>query len=178
MTGAAGEPISQHPVDRLIRELIRTGRAATAAEVQQIIERLATAPFNPRQRRVRGEERGASYQGYTLGPREDALRYHLIKRVVIEKQWAEGTTEEQYLADLRRAASWVAARLVVFERRGGFLAATITPTDLVISAARRGPRSLPAVLVIYAADRGIIVSGYQFSSLETVRIPEEARWLR
>lgn len=155
MSGAGGGGISQHPVDRLIRELIRTGRPATPEEVERIIERMATVPFNPRQRRVRGEERGASYQGYTLGAREEALRYHLIKRIVIEKQWAEGTTEEQYLTDLRRAVSSSAARLVVFERRGGFL-----------------------MLVIYAADRGIIVSGYQFSSLETVRIPEEARWLR
>lgn len=178
MSGAGGGGISQHPVDRLIRELIRTGRPATPEEVERIIERMATVPFNPRQRRVRGEERGASYQGYTLGAREEALRYHLIKRVVIEKQWAEGTTEEQYLADLRRAVSSSAARLVVFERRGGFLAATITPTDLVIPVARHGSRSLPVMLVIYAADRGIIVSGYQFSSLETVRIPEEARWLR
>jgi len=34
------------------------------------------------------------------------------------------------------------------------------------------------LLVIYSADRGIIVTGYQFSELPETGIPSEARWLK
>lgn len=88
MTSAAGDArrsaLSQHPVDLLIRELLRTGRPAATEEIAQIIDRMATAPFNPQDRRVPTKERGARYRGYTLGARADSLTYHLIKRVVIE----------------------------------------------------------------------------------------------
>ena len=45
-------------------------------------------------------------------------------------------------------------------------------------AASQGLRALPHLLVLYAADRGMIVSGYQFSGRETLAIPQEARWLK
>ncbi len=37
---------------------------------------------------------------------------------------------------------------------------------------------LPELLVIYSADRGILVTGYQCSSLATAAIPKEALWLK
>jgi hypothetical protein len=169
---------SQLPVDQLIRELVDTGRAATDEEVVRIIDRMASVPFKLEVGPVRRRDRGASHQGQTLGARADALTYHLIKRVAIERQWGQATTANEYLADLRRAIQLSDARLGVFFRRGGYIAATITPTNLVLPLARRGPRLLPNLLVIYSADRGIILSGYQFSTLEQTGIPEEVRWLR
>ena len=62
--------------------------------------------------------------------------------------------------------------------RGGPIATTMTPTTQVIPTRRRGARSLPILLVIYSADRGMIISGYQVSAVGLVRIPAEARWLR
>jgi hypothetical protein len=38
-------PLSQHPADQLIRELIHTGRPATKDEVEAIIERMATIRY-------------------------------------------------------------------------------------------------------------------------------------
>ncbi len=38
--------------------------------------------------------------------------------------------------------------------------------------------SLPEILVVYSADRGMIITGYQLSSLSQTGIPAEARWLR
>jgi hypothetical protein len=32
-------------------------------------------------------------------------------------------------------------------------------------------------LAVYSADRGIILSGYQISGLETAGIPESVQWL-
>ena len=67
---------SQHPVDRLIRELVDTGRAATAEEVMRIGDRMATVLFASHEVRIYPEEQGASYQGVTLGVRADSLTYH------------------------------------------------------------------------------------------------------
>jgi hypothetical protein len=106
------------------------------------------------------------------------LFFHLVKRVVVEEQWRDGTTAEQYLADLRRSIRAPAARLVAYADRGGAIAATITPTVAVVPEARLGAQAQANLLVIYSADRGIIVTGYQFSTLGKTRIPPEAVWLR
>lgn len=89
-----------------------------------------------------------------------------------------GTAAQQYVADLRQAVRSVTARLIVFERRGGFIAATITETDRVISAERQGPSVLSNLLVVYSADRGTILTGYQFFTLTQTGIPRGARWLK
>jgi hypothetical protein len=176
MVGADHRPGS-HPVDHLVQELVRTGRAATADEVERIGERIATATFGPSEVRVRPRERGLSYQGRALRTRDDSLFVHLVRRVVLERQWAAGTTADDYLADLRQAVRSPQRRLAIYLRRGGHLAATISPTLSGVPASRRGPEALPWLLVVYSADRGIIVSGYQISGSETAAIPEDARWL-
>lgn len=175
---AGAEKHSQHPVDRLIRELIQTGRQATTEEIERIIERMATAPFDRRVLPVPAQLRGTPYQGRALGTREDALFIHLVQRVIRDGQWAEGITELDYVADLRRAVRAPPARLVIYQRRGGPVAATFTPSDRVLPASRRGPKALPWLYVVYSADRGIIVSGYQTSGLQTLSVPGDARWLR
>jgi hypothetical protein len=170
--------LSPDPIDQLIREVIDTPRAVTTHEVQRIIERIASAPFNPAVVRVPGRERGAKYVGRTLGARESSLDYHLVKRVVIERQWAEGTTADDYLDDLRRAARSDAAHLALFAERGDHIVAVATPTADVVPANRRGEEWQPNVLVVYSADRGMIRTGYQFSSLQAVDVPVEVQWLR
>ncbi|MGH2353029.1 MAG: hypothetical protein ACRDJN_15575 [Chloroflexota bacterium] len=175
---APAAAVSQHAVDRLIRELSQTDREATPAEVDQIIERMATAPFDSQTYTVRTKHRGLTYLERSLGPREPSLFYHLVKRVVAEEQWAYGTTESEYLTDLRDAVRSAAARLVVYARRGGSIAVTLTPTSATVPPERRTPASLPLLLVVYSADRGMMISGYQISGLETAGIPQEARWLK
>jgi len=105
--------LSQHPTDRLIREIIETRRRVTPREVEQIVDRIVEAPFNRRDRRVPPSECGVSYLGQTLAARVDSFTYHLFKRVVIEEQWAPGTTGDEYLQDLRRAAVDSEARVAV-----------------------------------------------------------------
>ncbi len=174
----AGAQTSQHPTDRLIRELIQTGRDATPAEVDSIIERMATAPFDRSIVRVDLEHRGMQWRGRTLGARADSLAYHLFQRVMLEQQWAEGTTEGQYVGDVQDAARSPEARVAVYERRGGHVAAIVSRTADAVPVSRRGAGSLPDLFIAYSADRGIIVTGYQVSSIETVSIPKEARWLK
>lgn len=170
--------VSRHPVDELIRELVRSGRPATDDEIQRLIERIATVPFEPRDLRVRVRHRGIQYEGHVLAARSPSLIYHVVKRVLVEEQWADGTTPEEYLGDLRRAVHSPSVRLGVYERQGGPIATTPARTQELVSMERQGSGMLPLLLVVYSADRGIIVTGYQISGLETADIPEDARWLR
>jgi hypothetical protein len=173
-----GGGFSQHSVDQLIRALLRTGQVATPEEVAWLIERMATAPFNPAVVPIAPHHRGLTYQGQRLGAHADSLTYHLIQRVVIEGQWTAGTTGGQYLEDLRRAFIAPSARLAVYPRRGDTIAATVTPTADAVPLERRTLKSLPDLLVIYSANWGTILSGYQISGVERTGIPQEAKWLR
>lgn len=104
--------------------------------------------------------------------------YHLVRRVSIDRQWANGTTAAGYLADMRRAVGSTDARLCLYERRGGLIAATITPTTHVLEERSRGEKAEPQFLVVYAVDRGTIISGYLFTAFTTVAIPGDALWLK
>jgi hypothetical protein len=110
-----------------------------------------------------------------VGNREDSLFYHLARRVD-EGQWEEGTMEEEYLLDLRSTASDPSARLVLYTLKGGNVAAILS--DNVVPQDRRGPDSLDHLFVVYSADRGRIISGYQVSGLEQVNVSGDPLWLR
>ncbi|HZS02749.1 MAG TPA: hypothetical protein VFE37_28815 [Chloroflexota bacterium] len=172
------ESISRHPADRLIRELLEPGRAAGPDEIAQIVARLAAAPFSPRLVSVAIELQGLVYQGRLIYAREPALFAHLVQRVIADRQWAVGTTEQQYLGTLRRAVRSASARLLMYERRGGILAAALARTRQAVPPRQRGARFLPWLYVVYSADRGTIISGYQASGLEELNIPGNARWLK
>ena len=174
----AEAPRSSHPVDALIRELIRARRDATTREIEEIIERVATAPFNPGRERVPTAERGLVYRGRIIRRDEDSLFRHLVKRVLLDRQWPVGTTEDQYLADLRGAVRASSVRLAVYQRRDGCMAATLAHTDEAMLPVQRGAAWLPELLVVYSADRGMLISGYQVSGLETTGVPKGARWLK
>jgi hypothetical protein len=169
--------LSDHLTDRLIRELILTGRKAGRGEIARILDRMATAPFNSRAVLASPDEQGLHYRGRTVLERDESLFIHLVRRVILDEQWAYGVTEAEYLDDLRRAIRDPSARLAIYQRRGGFISATLTPTDQAVPALRRGPDSLSQVWVVYSADHGIIVSGYQVSSRGELSIPKDTRWL-
>lgn len=170
--------MSQQRIDLLIRELVAGNRRASSADVQDIIQWMASAPFDSRTVRVPRSLQGVTYLGYTLTLQEPALLAHLIQRVVVDRQWLPGTTAETYLQDLRRAVVDDTSRLALYLRRGGAIAATLTTTERILPEIRRGDAVLPLMLVVYAADWGAIVSGYQCTSLDTLVLPENAQWLK
>lgn len=169
---------SQHPVGGLIRRLVDAGREITPEDAREIVGRMATAPFHREMVRVPTKLRGLAYSGRTLGAREETLFVHLVQRVLVDGQWAVGTAADQYLADLRRAVRWPAARLGLFVRQGGYLATTICPTNEVVPIQRRGVSPLPFIVVVYSAEWGALITGYQFSAIERLNIPPETLWLR
>jgi hypothetical protein len=170
-------PRSQHPADRLIRDLIATGRDASDDEVRVILDRIATAPFSRNLYKVPVEHRGQLFAGRALGAREPSLRYHLFERVALNGLWSEETTEEDYAADLSRVARSARVSLAIYWRRGGPIGLVVAPTADVVPVDRRGARAKLYTGAFYSVDWGTIVSGYQFDSLDEVSIPEEARWL-
>jgi hypothetical protein len=138
---------------------------------------MAAAPFTPALITVPRRDRGYSYQGQTLGARADSLTYHLIKRVVIEEQWARGTTAAEYVADLHAAVAESEAQLALYAYGIDVVAATLTPREQSIPASHLGPRPEALVLVVYSANRGALTTGYQVSSVAATSVPAEARWL-
>lgn len=173
-----GMPPGQHPTDDLIRQLIQTRRVPTSAEITQILSHVATAVFGSRPVNVPRRDRGLSYQGITLGAQASPLEYHLVKRVAApnEQQWAIGTTAAEYLDDLRRATQAPSVRLALYVRDRQHIAAIIALTEDVVPLVRRGTNWHPNLLVVYSADRGRIVTGYQFSRIEALDIPGDVQW--
>jgi len=169
--------LSEHPVDRLIRDLIDTRRQATMDEIEQIVDRIVSASFDTRLSAVVPvRDRGLFYQGQTLGPRAAALTYHLAKRIVGDREWAYGTTAQQYVTDLQTAVNSRDARLVLYRRRGGHLATSLATNR--VPPSRLGPQAKPRLLVVFSADRGTIITGYQTSFEVPPNIPEGALWLK
>jgi hypothetical protein len=166
--------LSEDPTDRLIREIIRTKQPASPEEIDRILERVSGATFMG-EVKVPPRHRGLEYQGRAVGAKDESLFYHLARRVD-EGQWANGTTEEEYLQDLRNAASDPSPRLVLYTLRGGNMAAVFS--DNTVPRERLGPDSLDHLFVVYSADRGKIVSGYQVSGLGEVNVSGNPLWLQ
>lgn len=167
-------PAAGDPADHLIREILRTREPATGEEAGRILERIGGAPFMG-EVRVPPRHRGLRYGGREVRAREDSLFYHLAKRVD-EGQWAEGTTEDRYLEDLRSAVQDPYAQLVLYTLRGGNVAAVVS--DNPVPEVRRGPDALEYLFVAYSADRATIITGYQVSGVEALNLSEDPLWLR
>ena len=78
--------LSLHPVDQLIREVVQSRRPVAPGEVEHIVERMATAPFDTRLIRVPPRERGLTYGGRAVLGRDGALFVHLVRRVLVDGQ--------------------------------------------------------------------------------------------
>ena len=167
--------LSQHSIDRLIRELISTNRAVVAADGRRILEHVASSPFDPRERPVPAVLHEA-FRGDAAADQAASLLIHLQQRILLDQQWSPATSPREYLQDLRTAIRRHDARLLVYRRRGGHVAGVFAPTHVPLS--RRGQNTLPWTYVVYSADRGMLVTGYQVSGIEEVRLPEHVRWLK
>lgn len=101
---------------------------------------------------------------------------HVFARVLADRQWILGTTSDQVYADLHNAILHPTARLIVYQRRGGYIAAILS--ENVVPLARRGSQSLPLMFVVYALERDSIISAYQVSDVNQIAIPGDALWLK
>ena len=71
-----------------------------------------------------------------------------------------------------------AEQVVVGTRRGGTLVYALVPTAAAVAEVRLGVGALPNMVVILGAERGRLISGYQYSDESKLSIPGDALWLR
>jgi hypothetical protein len=162
-------------VDDLIQDLCRQPRQPTVIEMAQIRDRLSSAPFSTQTVRVPVRDRGYVYLGQRLESRASSDFLHLVRRVVIDRQWAHGTTIDEYLSDLRQLALVPSSDFVVYDRGQGPIAAVIGPNST--PPERLGPMALPYLFVVYSADRSCIITGYQISDIRELHVSDGPLWL-
>lgn len=164
--------------DEIIVELHgNPDRVASEAEMRAIRERLTEVGFLE-EVRVPPSSRGLSASGYTLGGRESSLVRHLVRRIVLDEQWADGTTPERYLADLRAAVTDGSARFGVGKPAGNAAPLVYVFADNPVPQGRRGRRAEPMMFMLYGVADGVIITGHMVSGTDTVRKADDFRWLK
>lgn len=165
-------------IDDVIIELhANPNRIASEAEIEAIRDRLTGAGFLE-DVGVPPSSRGLSASGYTLGARESSLVHHLVRRIVLDEQWADGTTPEQYLADLRASIRDDSARFGVGKPSGNSAPLVYVFADNLVPQRRRGRYAEPLMFVLYGVADDVIITGHMVSGMDTVRKAEDFRWLR
>jgi hypothetical protein len=163
---------------RIIVELYEDpSRQATENEIETIRAHLLSAEFKP-DIRVPAAIRGLSASGHTLGTREDSLVTHLVQRVALDEQWAEGTTPREYLMDLRAAIRDDSARFGVGKPEGNAAPLVYVFANNPTPPERRSRNSEPVMFVLYGVADDVIITGHMASSADAVRKARDFRWLR
>ncbi|MBI2954242.1 MAG: hypothetical protein HYY30_08010 [Chloroflexi bacterium] len=165
-----GEP------NKLIREWINPKRVPSEAEIRNVLEYVAKAPFRSAVTGVDKVAQGQMFLGRRLNAKEPSIVAHLAKRVLVESQWTESTTLDQYLADIHSVAGDPDVKMAVYVRRGKALYLGLLGRNRVPSE-RLGARPENYLWVVYSPDYGTIVSGYQVSGVANIGLPEVVRWL-
>ena len=173
--GTSGQRSSQHPIDQLIREVLQSGRHPTDEEIQAMLERIGTAPFNRRDIAVDPDLVGREYLGQVIPVRAEARLAHLWKRVLVDEQWAVGTTVDEYLGDLRSAIFGGSVQVMIAVIRESPSAGVLAPNRMASS--RRAANTGPLLFVGYSVNGGMITTGYQRFDRNHIRLPGNARWL-
>jgi hypothetical protein len=143
--------------------------------VDAIRHRISEAPFNTRPMSVQADLVGRMHLGRTIPPRAESLSVHLWRRVLVDEQWAPGTTSDDYLDDLRNAAREPGVRLGIYTLRQSPHAVVIGPNR--VPEVRRGVRAGNWIVVPYSVNGGMLTSGFQVHDLANVSLPPSARWL-
>ncbi|MBI4318674.1 MAG: hypothetical protein HY675_09305 [Chloroflexi bacterium] len=167
---------AQDEPNRLIREFLNPKRVPTEQEIRRILDHVAQAPFSSRLVAVDHAVRGRLFQGRTLGDREPSIIAHLAKRALVEHDWAEDVTPKEYVDHLRAVTNDPALRKAVYVRRDkrlfmGLLAPNKIPVALL------GRNQSAFLWIVYSADYGTIVTGYQVRGIEEITLPKDVRWL-
>jgi hypothetical protein len=160
----------------MIKRLAASQIEPNSEQVGQIMTHIAQSGFASRPVNTHKAIVGQVFQGRTLSAREPSLTAHLAKRVLVDEQWAANTTPDEYMADLQQAIAHRDAKMCLFVGRDKRrVAAILSPNDL--PEKHLGARTEPLVFVLYSADHGIIVSGYQISGIETIDLPKDVKWI-
>jgi hypothetical protein len=166
---------SEHEVDCLIRGIV-AGVSEEKGDLERVVEHVRKAEFASHRVRVASRIVGQEFQGSVLMKKEKSLLAHLAKRVLADDQWSANTSAGDYVRHLREAAADPDAKVVVYERGNRRFAGFYVPNKIPKSFL--GSEADSHVWVVYDADHGKIVSGYQVESLDKVDTGKRTIWLR
>lgn len=93
-------------MNELIRQLAKDKRRATAEQVTRLGAQVAAAPFTTGLLEVDEPLWGGFWHGDVIAPgyRLPAVELALLRAVRLDGHWLEGTSVEQFVADLQQAA--------------------------------------------------------------------------
>lgn len=168
---------SRHTVDVRIRELSDPSTEMTNDDLDAIVEHVATASFSAKQWSIPHQMR-IVFDGVQVGATAESALYHVLKRVVHDRQWSTATSLSGYFEDIVATVQSSSSRIAVFRRWQQTTVAFLAETSAIVPVHRRGAAALPFVLVLYSADTGKINTAYMVASEPAARIPGHARWLR
>lgn len=151
-----GSNESQHPVDRMIRNVMNVQRKFTSDELKLIREHIGQADMSSRP--VKITHAGVLEAAKELGVQVDNKRIatdqaHWLKHVVVEKEWPVGTSFPDYIRDLRYIASHPNAEISTY----------MYLKERFISFFAPLPDEEQAVFVAYSASYGKIKTGFKTS---------------
>lgn len=166
--------------DQLILEAATGARRLSLTELQEVLEHVAQAGFDPNAReRARGQLAGIVWQGQVLRGSTllPPVERHYLKHALVQQEWPPGTTLDDYIRSIREVIldprSGVAMRR--FEGKAWQL------TVVGPSGRWRGPDGGEWMLVDYRVETGHWMTGYQFKDDPELILREKAsdlRWLR
>ena len=173
MADAAGD------IDRLILDAATGRRRLTSAEIQQVLEHVARAGFDPnRLERARGRLAGLVWQGRTLAGHDLLLpaEVHYLRHVVRQQEWPAGTSLAAYVESIGTVLLDEASGVFTSRYQGAWQLGVVRRSGTL-----RGPGGFAWVLVEYRVATGPWVTAYQPEQrLGELHHPRRSdlRWLR
>lgn len=139
--------------DRVIRQMVAGQTKATASQLAQIADHVASAPFAAELLQVDQLLWGGFWQGDVIAPGYSlpAVELALLRAIRLDGRWPEGTRLDQFLADLHQAIRQPQA--------GVWALAVVGEPCLVFAAPAQDPKV--ATVVWYCATTGQLHAGYQ-----------------
>jgi hypothetical protein len=174
----AGSALSR--ADQLILEAATGARRLSRQELQEVLEHVAQAGFDPNAReRARGELAGVTWRGQVLQGSSMLLpaERHYVKHVLVRQEWPEGTTLNDYLESIRAVILDPSSGVAV----GRYLGTSWQLTVVRRSGQLRGLKGRDWILVDYRIETGHWVTAYQFALDPRQQVAQErsdVRWLR
>lgn len=175
---------SDDPLDWAVRRALFQGETLDRQTAEALLARVSGAAFAEHTVRPYTGIRGQSYLGVELRGRVPSVDAHVAKRVLFDREWAYGTTAGEYVRDLQRAVQQAEFATMHVEYPNSvnrvYAVQVFAQTAEAVPRERLGPKHKPWVCVIYSANHGKIVSGYQMldNDVEQLRAERVVLWTR
>lgn len=175
---ASGGP--RESLAALVRDIGETGRGITDEELRRLRTGLSAAVVAaPNLARVDDDLGGLLWRGRILTGDEwlPRLEAKFLKHVVLREEWPDRTTLDAYTISLTNAVQDANAGVYLDRDLEAW-----RMTFVARSRSSRGPAGGPYMLVVFLAEKGFWVTGYQPEeegrSIRPDRLMQGGRWLR